>query len=264
MMENEKDIDRLLEAFSKYPAKKEFSSVSGVKSGQIRKVGKYTPRGELVREVLVVEVHEDEEFCEVMLVHYDSGMRTSSDLIISFETGLVSSDLVVQTDCLSVVKTWELGEITAVLNKAAEEALNCVWQGKFPNIEGFHQGLQMVDHLDFCWDFKLKQGETIAFLAADCLVDLLELSDHPYKIQNEDFEDVNQGVFSEAEHLDMWLNALTKFEDEKVSVSPELEVGAEFKNFCAELGLNAQDLLTDSTREKNDRILENQALLVVA
>ena len=264
MMEKERDIDRLLEAFSKYPAKKEFSSVSGVKSGQIRKVGKYTPRGELVREVLIVEVHEDEEFCEVMLVHYDPDMRTSSDLIISFETGLVSSDLVVQTDCLSVVKTWELGEITAVLNKAAEEALNCVWQGKYPNIEGFHQGLPMVDHLDFCWDFKVKQGEMISFIAADCLVGLLDLSDHPYKVQNEDFGDASQDVFSEAEYLDMWLNALGKFEDEKVTVSPELDVGAEFKNFCAELGLNAEDLLTPSLTQKNDRIMGKENLLVMA
>jgi len=263
-MENENNIESLLEAFNKYPDKKEYSSDSGVVSGQIRTVRKLTSRGDLTREVLIVEVHEDEEFCEVMLVHYDPDIRTDKDLIISFETGLVSSDLVVQTDCLSVVKTWELGGISADLNDDAFDALNRVWQKKYPNIEGFHQGLPMVDRSDFRWDFKVKQGETIAFLAADCLVDLLELSDHPYKIQNEDFEDVSQDEFSEAEHLDMWLKALAKFEDEKVLVSPELEVGAEFKNFCAELGLNAQDLLTDSTREKNDRIAAYQNLLVAA
>ena len=263
-MENENNIESLLEAFKKYPDKKEFSSEMGVMSGQIRTVTKHTPRGDLTREVLVVEVHGDEDFCEVMLVHYDPDIHTDQDLLVSFETGLVSSDLVVQTDCLSVVKTWELGAVRAVLDEAAEEALNCVWQKKYPNIEGFHQGLPMVGRTDFRWDFKAKQGETIAFLAADCLVDLLDLSDHPYKIQNEDFGDVNQDVFSEAEHLDIWLNALGKFEDGKVAVSPELDVGAEFKNFCAELGLNAQDLLTDSTREKNDRILESQDLMVAA
>tara|TARA_X000001036_G_C20620212_1_gene782748 strand:- start:49 stop:840 length:792 start_codon:yes stop_codon:yes gene_type:complete len=263
-MENENNIEGLLGAFNKYPDKKEYSSELGVISGQIRTVKKRTSRGDLTREVLIVEVHEDEDFCEVMLVHYDSDIRTDKDLIVSFETGLVSSDLVVQTDCLSVVKTWELGGISADLNDDAFDALNRVWQKKYPNIEGFHQGLPMVDRSDFRWDFKAKQGETIAFLAADCLVDLLELSDHPYKIQNDDFEDASQDGLSEADHIDQLLKALAKFEDEKVTVNPELKLGAEFKKACAAIGHNAEDLLTPSLTQKNDRIMGKENLLVAA
>ena len=165
---------------------------------------------------------------------------------------------------LSTTKGLGAGMRPDVGRQAAEEALNCVWQEKYPNIEGLHQGLPMVDHLDFCWGFKEKQGETISFLAADCLVELLELFDHPYKVRSQDFELSGQKSLSKEERLDAWLSSLAKFEDEKVVVSPELELGAEFKEFCAELGLDAEDLLMDPTREKNDRIMGSASLLTAA
>ena len=243
------NLEPLFEAVGKRSEVQEFPLNLEVKSGQIRLVKRQNPRDAAsIAKVLVVEVNKDESFCQVMLIHHDLSMRTDKDLVISSKTGLVRSNLVVQTDCLSVVNMDQMLETVAVLDERAEKALNLIWSGEFPDIEGFHTGLPLSGRSDFRWDFKKEQGATIAFFAEDCLSRVL--GERPSSVL--DPESLNP------EDIISGLETVLKIYNREVKPSLEsyssLELGPFSEVLGDDMGFHDYDShLIEVVRESNDR-----------
>jgi len=243
------NLEPLLEAASRNSDVQNFPLNLEVRSGQIRLIKRENPNGVTsIGKVLVVEVDKSDGFCQVMLVHADLPMRTNKDLVIEMATGLVRSNLVIQTDCLSVVDLGQMLETVAVLDERAEEALNLVWRGEFPDIEGFSTGLPLSGRSDFRWNFKKEQVAVITFFAEDCLARLL--GEQP--AQALALEDLDPG------NIISGLEAVLKIYNREVEPSLESYSSPELGRFSEVLGddMGFHDYdnhLIEVVRESKDR-----------
>ena len=144
----------------------------GIASGQIRTVG--FSNSDFSRMCVVLEVHSANNYCEVMLIHHEEEMATDVDLVISSHESDHFHTMVIQTDCHSVVFLLQLGEHVDNLTPEEMESIWCAKSGRDLVDKNLYTGMSMAGRLDFRWQFKVHEGDSIRALSNDCVSALLK------------------------------------------------------------------------------------------
>ena len=144
----------------------------GIFPGQIRLVG--DSNSDFSRMCVVLEVHSESNYCEIMLIHQEEDMATDDDVVISNKVTDHFQTMIVQTDCHSVVFILQLGEYLDELTSTEMESIGCGITGRPLVDQNLYRGMPIAGRLDYRWRFKANEGDVIRILANDCVEALIE------------------------------------------------------------------------------------------
>ena len=154
-----------------------------VSRGQIRSircssVGAIPDSDTPERMVLVLRVDTKREFSEVMLVHPYLELATSLDLVVTPEFSTIPYSIVVETDTRAVVWTYQLEHLIGQLDSDALGTVGEVAYGQPLSRKGLCSATPLRGPLEPRWDFKIREGDVIRSMAADCTSTLLADGSH--------------------------------------------------------------------------------------
>ena len=177
---NQRPADRITAGTS---AHRPYGRVGRVGRGDIRSARPLLHQSGEARLVLVLGVHQSDEFAEVLLVHTAPEMACEVDVVLPTSTTSTPYDLVVQTDLRSVVWTVQLGSAVghlderamAVLNRVAADGTSGETALDDPDLDPLgYVGTPLAGPVDRRWSFKESEGTTLRALASDCTSALLD------------------------------------------------------------------------------------------
>ena len=161
-------LDDALKSFTPIPQ----MNSKGILPGQIRLVEDL--KSDFARLCVILEVHSESNYCEIMLIHHEEDMATNDDLVISNDATDHYQTMIIQTDCHSVVFLLQLGEYLDELTPTEMESIRCVKSGRRIVEQNVYKGMPIAGRLDYRWRFKANEGDIIRMLSNDCVEALIK------------------------------------------------------------------------------------------
>lgn len=160
--------DRLSTALSSCRPRFGFPGHSRAARGDIRQVESSPDRDAVVRLALVLAVDSDKGSVEIVLIHPYAELATEADLVFSPDETGTTYPVVAQTRVRSVV--WINQMRKRRVGRLSEKALKEFGQvtvAADPFAVSPRTGPPLAGPVDYRWDFKLQEIETLNHLVAD-------------------------------------------------------------------------------------------------